>query len=45
LLPFLKIYLGKFDQIGELIPDKKDDWNHYHTNHAHRSPRQRCWDG
>jgi hypothetical protein len=25
LLPFLKIYLGKFDQIGELIPDKKDD--------------------
>jgi hypothetical protein len=25
LLPFLKIYIGKFDQIGELIPDKKDD--------------------
>ena len=25
LLPFLKIYLGEFDQIGELIPSKKDD--------------------
>jgi len=25
LLPFLKIYLGQFDQIGELIPSKKDD--------------------
>jgi hypothetical protein len=25
LLPFLKIYLGEFDQIGELIPDKKND--------------------
>jgi hypothetical protein len=23
LLPFLKIYLGEFDQIGELIPEKK----------------------
>jgi hypothetical protein len=25
LLPFRKIYIGEFDQIGELIPDKKDD--------------------
>ena len=25
LLPFLKIYFGEFDQIGELIPDKKND--------------------
>jgi hypothetical protein len=25
LLPFLKIYIGEFDQVGELIPDKKDD--------------------
>jgi hypothetical protein len=25
LLPFIKIYLGQFDQIGELIPSKKDD--------------------
>jgi hypothetical protein len=25
LLPFLKIYIGEFDQIGELIPDKKND--------------------
>ncbi len=25
LLPFLKIYFGEFSQIGELIPDKKDD--------------------
>jgi hypothetical protein len=25
LLPFIKIYFGQFDQIGELIPSKKDD--------------------
>jgi hypothetical protein len=25
LLPFLKIYIGEFDQIGELVPDKKND--------------------
>jgi hypothetical protein len=25
LLPFIKIYFGEFDQIGELIPDKKND--------------------
>jgi hypothetical protein len=25
LLPFIKIYIGQFDQIGELIPSKKDD--------------------
>jgi hypothetical protein len=25
LLPFLKIYFGEFDQVGELIPDKKND--------------------
>lgn len=25
LLPFIKIYFGDFAQIGELIPDKKND--------------------
>ena len=25
MLPFLKIYLGEFDQIGELVPEKKND--------------------
>jgi len=25
LLPFIKIYIGEFDQVGELIPDKKND--------------------
>ncbi len=25
LLPFLKIYLGEFDKIGELIPANKND--------------------
>ena len=25
LLPFLKIYIGEFNQLGELIPDKKND--------------------
>jgi len=25
LLPFLKIYFGNFDQIGELVPEKKND--------------------
>lgn len=25
MLPFLKIYIGEFDQIGELISEKKKD--------------------
>ena len=25
LLPFLKIYIGEFSQLGELIPDKQND--------------------
>jgi hypothetical protein len=34
LLPFLKIYLGEFDQIGELVPEKKNDWGCHHRRHA-----------
>jgi hypothetical protein len=40
LLPFLKIYLGEFDQIGELIPEKKkNDWGCHNRRHARHCPR------
>jgi hypothetical protein len=45
LLPFLKIYLGDFGKIGDVVANKKDDWGCHHRRHARHCPRQGGRDG
>jgi hypothetical protein len=45
LLPFLKIYLGDFGKIGDVVADKKDDWGSHYGRHARHCPRQSGRDG